>query len=81
MSINNIGTNISILRKQKGITQDELAKFVGVSAQAVSKWKNGGIPDTVLLPKIANYFEVSIDKLFGRDVTQYTDAYTALLKK
>ena len=81
MSINNIGTNISILRKQKGITQDELAKFVGVSAQAVSKWENGGIPDTVLLPKIADYFEVSIDKLFGRDVTQYTDAYTAFIKK
>lgn len=66
MNVKNIGTVIYELRKTKGITQDELAKHVGVSAQAVSKWENGGVPDTELLPKIADFFEVSIDKLFGR---------------
>lgn len=66
MNVKNIGTVIYELRKTKGITQDELAKYVGVSAQAVSKWENGGVPDTELLPKIADFFEVSIDKLFGR---------------
>ena len=66
MNIKNIGAVIYELRKTKGITQDELAKYVGVSAQAVSKWENGGVPDTELLPKIADFFEVSIDKLFGR---------------
>ncbi len=66
MNIENIGKNISVLRKEKGIKQDILAKFVGVSTQAVSKWENGGVPDTELLPKIADYFGVSIDKLFGR---------------
>ncbi|MBQ8741475.1 MAG: helix-turn-helix transcriptional regulator [Clostridia bacterium] len=81
MSINNIGNNISSLRKQKGTTQDELARFVGVSAQAVSKWENGGVPDTELLPKIADFFEVSIDKLFGRTITEYTDIKKALSQK
>ena len=65
MNIKNIGAVIYELRKTKAITQDELAKYVGVSAQAVSKWENGGVPDTELLPKIADFFEVSIDKLFG----------------
>ena len=59
--MNNIGLNILALRRKKGITQEELAKYVGVSAQAVSKWENGGVPDTELLPKIADYFEISID--------------------
>lgn len=66
-NVSNIGIVISKLRKNKGVTQEELAKYVGVSAQAVSKWENGGVPDTELLPKIADYFEVSIDRLFGRD--------------
>ncbi len=68
-SISQIGAVISKLRKTKGITQDELAKNVGVSAQAVSKWENGGVPDTELLPKIADYFDTSIDVLFGREHT------------
>ena len=62
-----IGVNISALRKKKGITQEELAKNVGVSAQAVSKWENGGVPDIELLPKIADFFQVSIDRLFDRE--------------
>lgn len=68
--MNNIGLNILALRRKKGITQEELAKYVGVSAQAVSKWENGGVPDTELLPKIADYFEISIDKLFDRENLQ-----------
>ncbi len=67
MGIENIGKNISVLRKDKGIKQVTLAKFVGVSTQAVSKWENGGVPDTEILPKIADFFGVSIDKLFGRN--------------
>jgi len=81
MGIKNIGEVIHILRKAKGITQEELANNVGVSTQAVSKWECGGVPDTELLPVIADYFEVSIDTLFGRDISDYTDAYTAAAKK
>jgi len=65
--MNRIGSVISRLRKEKGATQDEVAKYVGVSAQAVSKWENGSVPDTELLPKIADYFGTSIDALFDRE--------------
>jgi transcriptional regulator with XRE-family HTH domain len=64
-----IGQIISELRRAKGSTQEELANAVKVSAQAVSKWENGGTPDTELIPSIADYFGVSIDKLFGRNVS------------
>lgn len=68
-----IGNTISDLRKAKGVTQEELARTVGVSTQAVSKWECGGTPDTELLPLIADYFSVSIDRLFGRSVQDYGD--------
>ena len=64
-TVSEIGAVIAKLRKSKGVTQEELANYVGVSAQAVSKWENGGVPDTELLPKIADYFKVTIDRLFG----------------
>ena len=54
------------LRKQSGITQEQLAAKLGVTAQAVSKWENGSYPDSDLLPKIADIFDVSIDNLYGR---------------
>lgn len=61
-----LGTRIQALRKEKGITQEELGKALGVTAQAVSNWECGGTPDAELLPHIADYFAVSIDSLFGR---------------
>lgn len=54
------------LRKEHGVTQDTLAAHLGVSPQAVSKWENGSYPDGDLLPKIADFFGVSIDYLYGR---------------
>ena len=79
MDIRTIGKNIAKLRKAKGVTQDELARFVGVTAQAVSKWENGGVPDTELLPKIADYFNVSIDELFGKQRNLFIDIQDAIL--
>ena len=67
-NVKTIGSVIAELRKKKGVTQEGLAKAVGVSAQAVSKWENGGVPDVELLPEIADFFEVSVDELFGRQV-------------
>lgn len=65
--MNTIGENIAALRKQKGITQEALASAIGVSAQSVSKWENStNMPDIMLLPIIADVFQVSIDNLFGR---------------
>lgn len=81
MSIEMIGKQIASMRKEKGIKQEELANYVGVSTQAVSKWENGGVPDTELLPKIADFFSVSVDSLFGRNITDYSDLRSALIKK
>lgn len=81
MDVTTIGKQIAALRRERGIKQEELAGFVGVTAQAVSKWENGGVPDTELIPKIADFFGVSCDKLFGRSVSDYADLRTALAKK
>ena len=62
----NIGANIKALRKARHITQEQLGKAVGVSMQAVSRWECGGVPDVSVLPLIADYFDVSLDALFGR---------------
>ena len=62
-----IGNIILTLRKEKGLTQEALAKALNVTNQAVSKWESDQCcPDTMLLPRIADYFEISIDELFGR---------------
>ncbi len=61
-----IGKTIKDLRKRDNRTQDDLAKALGVTCQAISRWEsNGGYPDMELVPAIANYFHVSIDELFG----------------
>ena len=67
MDTKTIGQNIANLRKEKGVKQDELARALNISAQAVSKWENGGTPDIELIPAIADFFGVSTDALFGRD--------------
>ena len=59
-----ISENITFLRKQAGITQEDLANKLNVSNQAVSKWEAGKCcPDIELLPELASLFEISIDKL------------------
>lgn len=63
-----IGNKIKELRKAKGITQEALAKYIGVTFQAVSKWENGiSLPDITLAPAIAAFFGVSLDELFDHD--------------
>ena len=81
MGIEMIGKQIATLRKEKGIKQEELANYVGVTTHAVSKWENGGVPDTELLPIIADFFSISVDSLFGRNITNYGDLSVALCKK
>ena len=63
-----INEQIAFLRKQKGLTQEELANALGVTNQAVSKWESAQCcPDIQLLPDIADYFGVFIDELMGHD--------------
>ena len=54
------------LRKQKKITQEQLAEFCGVTKASVSKWETRQtLPDILLLPRIASFFDVTIDELLG----------------
>lgn len=60
-----LSTAIKKLRAAKGVTQEELAEYIGVSFQAVSKWETGAtMPDIALLPRLAVFFGVRIDDLF-----------------
>lgn len=62
------GENIKKLRKEKEMTQEILADFLGVSFQAVSKWERGETySDITMLPVIASFFNVSTDDLLGVD--------------
>lgn len=62
-----LNENITRLRKQKGMTQEELAAVLGISEQAVSKWESGVCcPDIGLLPALADTFAVTLDELMGR---------------
>ena len=61
-----IGKNIAELRKNNGMTQEQLAETLGVSSQAVSKWENEvTMPDIMLLPVIAGCFDITLDELYG----------------
>lgn len=61
-----IGEKIRLLRRNKGVTQTQLAEALSVSAQSVSKWEHHlSAPDITILPVIARYFGVTMDELFS----------------
>ena len=63
-----IGENIKRLRTERNITQEQLAEVLNVSAVAVSKWERGDtMPDIAMLPRLAYYFQVTIDELMNYD--------------
>ncbi len=67
----NIGQTIRALRKERGLTQEQLACAIGVSFQAVSKWENHlTLPDITLAPVIASYFGITMDELFDFDLKE-----------
>ena len=62
----NIGKCIVQKRREKGITQEKLAEYLGVTKASVSKWESGlSYPDILMLPELATYFNVSVDELLG----------------
>lgn len=70
-----LSERIAELRKERGLTQEQLGQLVGVSAQAVSKWEKGGAPDVELLPALADRLGVTIDALFGREGGEAVDIH------
>ena len=77
-----ISEQIAFLRKQKGLTQEELANAIGVTNQAVSKWESAQCcPDIQLLPDIARLFDVSVDELLGYTPVSATEDIVLALRR
>ena len=72
---------ISRERKRLDLTQEELAKALYVSPQAVSNWERGGYPDITLLPSIANFFGITVDELIGNDEVSVKNDIESFLEK
>lgn len=71
MSENLLAGRIAQLRKEAGMTQEQLGNALGLTYQSVSKWENGlSCPDVQLLPQLADLFHVTLDDLFGREAPQ-----------
>lgn len=76
-----LGKRIAAFRKKMGLTQDQLAEKLGLTAQAVSKWENDlSCPDITVLPKLADIFSVTTDTLLGRD-TEMPVCETVVVEK
>ena len=75
-----IGQSIRELRCARGLTQEQLAEHLNVTAQAISKWENGiGMPDISQVVPLAHFFEVSTDMLFGLDSGDVADEIQRIL--
>jgi len=62
--MSSIGNRINEYRRQRNITQEQLAEAMGVTSQAVSKWENDiSCPDISVLPQLADYFNTSLEQL------------------
>lgn len=61
-----IGTFLKELRKEKGLTQEQLSELLGVSNRSVSRWENGvNMPDFDLVLELVNYFDVSVEEFLS----------------
>lgn len=77
----NIADTVLRKRREKGVTQEELAAYIGVSKASVSKWETGqSYPDITFLPQLAAYFNISIDELIGYEPQMTTGDIRALYR-
>lgn len=77
-----LAENLRHLRKEKGMTQEELADVLQISFQTISKWeRQESYPDIQMLPVMARFFEVSVDELLGVDQQNAKVAQEKLLKE
>ena len=78
MTNNDFGKTIVQLRKEKGLTQKELADKLNVSDKAVSRWETGeGFPDITMIPKLSAIFNVSSDYLLSKEGEIFADVSSA----
>ena len=78
----NIGATIKKLRKQKDMTQEQLAEYLNISPQAISRWEiNSTLPDITLIPMLANIFDVTTDMLLGVDIDAKEKRIEAIKKE
>lgn len=76
------GENLKKLRKERDLTQENLADFLGITFQAVSKWERGeGYPDITILPDVASFFGVSVDDLLGINQAMNEEKLSSLIKE
>lgn len=76
--------NLKVLRKKKGMTQEELAVRLNVVRQTVSKWEKGlSVPDSDLLVKLAEVLDVPVSRLLGAEIEDeaQSDALTEQLSR
>lgn len=77
-----IGEQIKRLRKERNMTQEQLAEKIGISFQAVSKWENDiSLPDVATLPIIAGFFGVSMDTIFDYDAEKNAEKALEIAKQ
>lgn len=78
--MNALSANLRKLRLEKGLTQEQAAAHLGVSAQSVSRWENAAtLPDVLLLPEIAKLYGVLVDDLFRPSPKGYANNALRLL--
>ena len=76
-----IGATIKQLRQEQDITQEQLAEALGITSRAVSQWENDRTsPDISQLPALANFFDVTTDRLLGVDIYKRKEAINSILK-
>lgn len=78
----NFGETLKKIRKQKDMTQEQLAEYLNISPQSVSKWEtNLTIPDITMIPMLANIFDVTTDLLLGVDIDTKEKRIEAIIKE
>jgi len=78
----NIGAVIKKLRQERGMVQEQVAEYLNVSTQAVSRWETGSaLPDITQVPALANLFNCTSDMLLGVDVAAAKERSEAICKQ
>lgn len=77
-----LSENLKKYRIIKNLTQEDIAEYLGITAQSVSKWEQGeSYPDITFLPALANIFETSVDLLIGMDTIRAEETKFNIHKK